>query len=151
MDAAPPQFTAAAGLQWLARRLLLPAIIAALAIDAIVLLVVTGGSVARPVPSLVEFLNAALVVFGFTAALVTLGLLLVGLPAGVLVARLRHGLAASFLMLVGVGAAGGCAISMRILPRLMGYTAEAIATGAGFGALTAAIWTWLNRALFRSR
>ena len=137
-------------LHWLGRRLILPGLCAALAVDAALFLV-------WGLPVLAEISLAglrrlpaiAILTFSFTLIPVFTGLIVVGLPAGLLVARLRLGLAESLLGLAALGAVAG-AVGAGVLGPGLGTMDLVMAAIFGLAvAAPAAIWTWLNADLFR--
>lgn len=142
---------------WLGRRLLLPVIAAAPAVTAALLFVwavrVLLASPLREIPTLVEM---TLPETPFLAALATVliapSLLCFGIPAGYLVARLKLGFRTSLAALALIGGFGGpLAMAVVVPPQSVVVLLDPmfLATFAVAGAVTAAIWTWLNRDLFR--
>ncbi|HEX8192168.1 MAG TPA: hypothetical protein VF552_04645 [Allosphingosinicella sp.] len=92
-----------------------------------------------------------LFLFGIPAALSAVGLLLVGLPAGYLVARLRRGHRESLFLLVGIGFAAGLVLPCLLWLGLGGFFDIFTALiFAGSGAVVAFIWALLNGDLFRT-
>ena len=75
---------------------------------------------------------------------VGLGMLVVGLPAGLLVARLRLGFVESLALLIAIG----FGVPAVLAGLLIGLLAEALIFGLP-GGLAAAIWTLVNHDLFR--
>lgn len=142
------------------RRFLLPALLATAAINALLMLFLLSDSADYPSPG--DFFGAVAVLTVFTAPAVTGGLGLYGIPLGLLVARQRYGLRRSFAALVGLGALGGILVGPVGLGALGGGSlvglVERVPLGASLlmaaclsvcGAVTAVIWTLLNRDLFR--
>lgn len=143
---------------WLARRLVLPALASAVLVEAILLLA-WGATLlysmplherASQFPPEGLFLPAVIVGVG-AVFVIGLGLLLFGVPAGYLVARLELGFGPS---LAGLVALGGVAGGLLLLPMLAAGgspTAPPLAVAALFavsGAATAAVWTCINADLF---
>jgi|GEM_PF-6684263 len=73
-----------------------------------------------------------------------LGMLVIGLPAGFLVARLRLGFVESLALLVAIG----FAVPAAAAGLLIGALSEALIFGLP-GAAAAAVWTLVNQDLFR--
>jgi hypothetical protein len=158
-DPPAPSTALPAPVVWLARRLVLPALASAVLVEAILLLA-WGAILLYSVPLHERasqlppegLLFPALIV-GLGALLVIgLGLLLFGVPAGYLVARLELGFGPS---LAGLAALGGAAGGLLLLPMLAaggsasGPPLGVAALASVCGAATAAVWTCLNADLFR--
>jgi ABC-type uncharacterized transport system permease subunit len=96
---------------------------------------------------------------GFFMIFTAPSILLVGLPCGYLVARLRAGLLASLLILLVIGVMSGMGvIALLFRPHVQSPAAEPYAVSEGLlilggipGGLTALTWTLLNSDLFRRR
>jgi hypothetical protein len=124
------------------RRFLVPLVVAVAALNA-AFLIGTGAPLLAGEPPLVMIAAATV----GAAVPIGAGILFIGLPAGLLVARLRWGVVESLAVLVAIGfalPAGAAAL-------LFGVEAELLAClAAGLpGAGTAAIWTIVNHELFR--
>lgn len=94
--------------------------------------------------------EVALFLLLFTVGSVAAGLLLIGIPAGLAVARLRLGIAASAALLAVAGLFGGiaCAVLLSLIERHL-VEPVLVAIFAAAGAVTAALWTFINADLFR--
>jgi hypothetical protein len=154
-DATMPSPALPAPLRWLARRLVLPALASTVLIEALMFLAWSATQLymvplderAGQLPLL------AALVFGAVAMFVIgFGLLLIGVPAGYLVARLELGFGPSLAGLIALGAAAGASVSLLVAILDGGFSflsLEMVALCATAGAATAAVWTLVNRDLFR--
>ncbi|HYJ29367.1 MAG TPA: hypothetical protein VEW25_03400 [Allosphingosinicella sp.] len=159
IDAAAPSTAFPAPVIWLVRRLVLPTLASAVLVEAILLLA-WGATLLYSVPLHERasrlppegLLLAAAIVGCVLLVVIGFGLLLFGVPAGYLVARLKLGFGPS---LAGLVALGGFAGGPLLLPMLAaGGSLHAMPLGiaalfAVSGAATAAIWTLINADLFR--
>lgn len=147
MNAATEDRALARMLLRLGRRFVLPALLSIAAVDAIGLVLVALPAHEWDVAG-ADFASLALVGLLAAAPPVVVGLLLFGLPAGLLVARLGHDFTKSLGLLVLLGAVGGAAIPLLHLHRVE-FPLVIFALFSLCGAVTAGIWSALNRDLFR--
>jgi len=145
-------------LRWLARRLVLPALAATLAVEA--MLFVAWGATLFSVPleeranlfPLYVLLRTGLITGIGALFVIGFGLLLFGVPAGYLVARLDLGFGPSLAGLAALGALAGAMLMLLLALATGGLSSVAlggIALFAASGAATAAVWTSINADLFR--
>ena len=158
-DAAATSPALPAPIRWLARRLVLPALAATVVVEALMFLVwsatllysVPLNERAGQLPP--DGLLLPALVLGIVALFVVgFGLLLFGVPAGYLVARLELGFGQSLVCLIALGAIAGATVSLLIASvggTLFFLPLWIVAVCALSGAATAAIWTLINQDLFR--
>ena len=133
---------------WLGRRLLLPALCASVAVDVLICVLLILPDQGWPPPE--GALGFAAAMFALTIMPVLGGLLLFGLPAGLLVARLELGFGLSLFQLCALGAIAGIFVTLLTPLGLDALTDPEIAPiFACAGLVTAMIWTAINRDLFR--
>lgn len=134
-----------------ARRLLLPVLLSALAIDFGAFLIWFATYRGEAPPTLHDALLVAMIFFTVTCFCVGVAVTIFGLPAGLLVARLRHGFETSLMLLAGLGGVAGAGAAILTTLGLVGTLTETwlVPACAASGALTGAIWALLNADLFR--
>ncbi|HEX8655375.1 MAG TPA: hypothetical protein VF693_09160 [Allosphingosinicella sp.] len=135
-----------------ARRLVLPVLLSAVAIDFGAFLIWFAAYRGPAPPTLHDALQVVPIVFIVTCFCVGVAVTIFGLPAGLLVARLRHGFEASLLLLAGLGCFAGAAAAILTMLGLTGTLVEPwlVLASAASGALTGTIWAFLNSDLFRT-
>ena len=158
-DAAAPSPALPAPIWWLARRLVLPALASTVVVEALMFLVwsatllysVPLNERAGQLPP--DGLLVPAVILGVAALFVVgFGLLLFGVPAGYLLARLELGFGPSLVGLTALGAIAGATVALLIASAdgtffLMPLRVVVLCTLSG--ASTAAVWTLINGDLFR--
>lgn len=148
MDAAGENARLMGAAAWLGRRLILPALAATVAIVALVSLLLILPE--RGWPPIEGALDFALMMSVLTIIPVLGGLVLIGIPAGLLVARLEHGFVVSLLELSALGTVAGVVVTLATPLGVAAMTdPEIVPIFASAGLVTAALWTVINRDLFR--
>lgn len=140
------------------RRLVAPALLSGFLFALILLLILfadDGGTTAPGSTERFLYNTAGMVglIMFFSTPIIAPSILLVGLPSGYLVARLRAGLLLSLLMMLAIGAISGMLIIAMLTEapaaRLYSLSGPLVMVGVFPGAVTAFTWTLLNTDLFR--